>query len=292
MPSLKDLRLRIKSVRQTQKITAAMKMVAAAKLRRSQERVEKARPYTEAMESIITSIISQTHDLTKNIVAGCLENTTRLLIIVTSDRGLCGGFNASIVRKARQVIQSLTKEGRDFRLLCLGRKGRDMLKREYGDKIVGTLTDLSKNKLEGVDLSKAQEVALKITTLFDEQVFGTASIIYSVFKSALTQEITHHSLIPFKPKKELPSSNFAWFECEPSQNQLLEDLYPQFLEGQIFEFILEVTASEQGARMAAMDNATRNAREMIQGLELKYNRNRQATITRELIEIISGAEAL
>jgi F-type H+-transporting ATPase subunit gamma len=292
MPSLKDLRIRINSVKSTQKITSAMKMVAAAKLHRAQEQAEAARPYAERMErmlgSLATSMAGQ--DGAPALMAGTGKDTVRLIVVMTSDRGLCGGFNSSIVRGARRLIRELQTEGKQVKVLCVGRKGRDQLRRDFGDLIIGTIEEIAKPRLT---FDAADRVARRIAQMFEAGEFDVCTIIYNRFKSAMTQIVTSQQLIPFAPAGGAPETGAsASYEYEPDEAVILAELLPRNLSVQIYRALLENNASEQGARMTAMDSATRNAGDMINRLTINYNRSRQAYITKELIEIISGAEAL
>jgi F-type H+-transporting ATPase subunit gamma len=300
VPSLKDLRNRINSVKSTQKITSAMKMVAAAKLRRAQEHAEAARPYAERMERMLGSLSASLASGAgaPRLLSGTGDDRVHLLIVATSDRGLCGGFNSTIVREVRRIIRRLQADGREVRILCVGRKGRQQLVREYGDLIVETVVDLGRPRLAYPD---ADGVARWVAGRFEAGEFDICTIVYNTFKSAMTQIVTARQLIPFAaddggaaPAAEDTDTGAgkAIYEYEPDEAEILADLVPRNLSIQIFRALLENAASEQGARMTAMDSATRNAGEMIDKLTLNYNRTRQASITRELIEIISGAEAL
>ena len=298
MPSLKDLRTRINSVKSTQKITSAMKMVAAAKLRRAQEQAEAARPYAERMERMLGSVAASLGSIegAPPLLAGTGRDDVQLLVVATSDRGLCGGFNSSIVREARRRIRELTAAGKTVRILCVGRKGRGQLVRDYGNLIVDTIDDVGRPRL-GFD--EAQSIANRLLALYDEDGFDVCTVIYNRFQSVITQIVTVQQLIPFGPpggeEEEAdagPRGAKAIYEFEPEEGEILETLLPLNLSVQVYRALLENAASEQGARMAAMDNATRNAGDMIDRLTLDYNRSRQAAITSELIEIISGAEAV
>ncbi len=295
MPSLKSLRIRINSVKSTQKITKAMKMVAVSKLRRSQERAEAARPYAERMERMVGAIAESVAgaENAPRLLAGTGADDIHLLIVTTSDRGLCGGFNSSIVRAVRGDIAKLSKDGKTVKILCLGRKGRDQLKREYGALIIDTIEDIDKG---GLGFVKALEIAERIGRMFDQGAFDVCTVAYNRFKSVISQEVTQQRLIPFgaadaSPREEAGSPR-AIHEYEPDEQEILADLLPRNLAVQLYRALLESTASEQAARMTAMDSATRNAGEMIDKLTLHYNRTRQAAITKELIEIVTGAEAL
>ncbi|MGE0659141.1 MAG: F0F1 ATP synthase subunit gamma [Reyranellaceae bacterium] len=296
MPSLKEYRLRIRSVRSTQKITKAMKMVAAAKLRRAQEQAQAARPYAERMERMLASLAANVRGMAgaPALLAGTGSDQRHLIIVATSDRGLCGSFNSSIVREARRVIRTLVAEGKEVRVLCVGRKGRDQLRRDFSSLIVGTIDDVGRKRLAFGD---AVRVTDRIATMFAAGEFDVATVIYNRFKSAISQIVTVQQLVPLPPLAETPAETTtgeakAVYIFEPSEERILAELLPRNLRVQMFRALLENAASEQGARMTAMDNATRNAGDMINGLTQSYNRQRQAVITKELIEIISGAEAL
>jgi F-type H+-transporting ATPase subunit gamma len=306
MPNLKDLRVRIDSVKSTQKITSAMKMVAAAKLRRAQEQAEAARPFSERMDRMLSSLYDGLPAGTggPELLAGKGKDDIHLIVVMTSDRGLCGGFNSSIVRGALKIINRLLDDGKEVKVLCIGRKGRDILRRDFRSLILDTFEDVGRKALSFVD---ATMVSDRILRMFANGEFDVCTMIYNRFQSAMTQIVTPQQLIPFQasPKthenaaEELDSSQVeaagagkAVYDFEPDEQAILEDLLPRNLSIQLFRALLENAASEQGARMTAMDNATRNAGEMIDDLTVTYNRTRQAFITKELIEIISGAEAL
>jgi F-type H+-transporting ATPase subunit gamma len=299
MPSLKSLRLRIRSVRSTQKITSAMKMVAASRLRRAVEQVEAARPYAERMERVLNSLAGRMGGLpgAPPLLVGTGKDETHLLIVATSDRGLAGGFNSSILREARRRIRELEAGGKRVMLLIIGRRGRDGLRRDYGQLIRDSLTEVGRRRLS---FDEARDIADRILVLFQAGGFDVCTIIFNRFRSAMTQIVTVNQLIPFAPaasdrtgpEPEVGVRAGAIYEFEPSEEEILAELLPKNLAVQIFTALLENAASEQGARMTAMDNATRNAGGMIDRLTLNYNRTRQAAITKELIEIISGAEAL
>jgi len=299
MPSLKDLRLRIRSVRSTQKITSAMKMIAASRLRRAQEEAEAARPYAQRMERVLGSLAGRMAGLpgAPPLLVGAGKEETHLIIVATSDRGLAGGFNASILREARRRIREIEAAGKKVMLLIIGRKGRDGLRRDYGSLIRDSLTEVGRRRLS---FEEARDIAERVLLLYQAGGFDVCTIIYNRFRSVMTQIVTVHQLIPFaavaaeqtEPEPEVGVRAGAVYEFEPSEEKILGELLPKNLAVQIFTALLENAASEQGARMTAMDNATRNAGEMIDRLTLNYNRTRQAVITRELIEIISGAEAL
>ncbi|MBV8889228.1 MAG: F0F1 ATP synthase subunit gamma [Alphaproteobacteria bacterium] len=296
MPSLKDLRVRIRSVRSTQKITSAMKMVAASRLRRAQEQAEAARPYAERMERVLASLASRMAAMpgAPPLLAGTGRDQTHLLIVATSDRGLAGGFNATILREARRRIRMLEREGKSVKIFTIGRKGRDSLRRDYGPLIHDSLTEIGRRRLS---FEEARDIAQRVLGLYQAGEFDVCTIIFNRFRSAITQIVTAQQLIPFSPPEgaaeaTVPGTAGAVYEFEPSEEEILGELLPNNLAVQVYAALLENAASEQGARMTAMDNATRNAGEMIDRLTLNYNRTRQAVITKELIEIISGAEAL
>ena len=295
MPSLKELRNRISSVRATQKITSAMKMVAAAKLRRAQEAAEAARPYAERMERMLGSLggsLAGSAGAPK-LLAGSGEDRTHLVVVATADRGLCGGFNGGIVRRARELIDELEAGGRTVRILCVGRKGRDQLRRLHGTKIVDVIEGVGRRSVE---FAEADAIAERVRTMFDEGAFDVCTMVYARFKSAISNEVTVQQLVPAPlPAAEEGADSggpAAVYIYEPDEEAILEDLLPRNVSVQVYRALLENAASEHGARMAAMDNATRNAGDMIARLTLQYNRTRQAMITKELIEIISGAEAV
>jgi F-type H+-transporting ATPase subunit gamma len=303
MASLKDLRVRISSVKSTQRITSAMKMVAAAKLRRAQENAEATRPYAERMERMLGSLAQSaaTAGTAPPLLAGSGKDDVHLIILVTSDRGLCGGFNGSICRWTRRHILQLRADGKQVKLLIIGRKGRGIMRREFSDIIIDTIEDTTKP----VPLFEtAAEIAQRARDMFEAGECDVCTIVYNKFISALTQEVTPQQLIPFAlPVVEDKDGEAAddgddalesgaVYEYEPEEQEILEDLLPRNLSVQVFRTMIESFASEQGARMTAMDNATRNAGDMIDRLSIDYNRMRQAAITTELIEIISGAEAL
>jgi F-type H+-transporting ATPase subunit gamma len=294
MPSLKTFRLRIRSVQSTQKITKAMKMVAAAKLRRAQEQATAARPYAEAMDNLMASLGASFKGGTgPRLLAGTGSDRVHLLIVATADRGLCGAFNSSIVREARRAIRSLLAEGKTVKVLAVGRKGRDQLRRDFAGNIVETITDLGRPRLGFGD---AQKVAKRVMEMFEAGEFDVATVIFNRFKSAMTQIVTRQQLIP-PPAPEggataATLAGGAVYEFEPDEGEILTDLLPRNLTVQIFRVLLENAASFYGSQMTAMDSASRNAGEVIKKLTLQMNRSRQASITKELIEIISGAEAI
>ena len=293
MASLKDLRDRIGSVKNTRKITSAMKMVAAAKLRRAQDQAEASRPYAERMERMLGDLASRSSsDLP--LIAGTGKSDTHMIILGTADRALRGGFNANLVKETRRMVQELQSAGKQVKIYCIGKKGAQALNREYGDLIVKRVEDLDKPALS---YGKAGAIAEDILTMFDDGAFDTATLIYARFQSAIAQIVTRQQLIPFalddgaEDEVEAEADDSA-YEFEPSEEAILAELLPRNVGVQVFKALLENAASEQGARMTAMDNATRNAGDMINQLTLLYNRSRQASITKELIEIVSGAEAL
>ncbi|QAY94951.1 F0F1 ATP synthase subunit gamma [Methylovirgula ligni] len=288
MPSLKDLRNRIASVKATQKITKAMQMVAAAKLRRAQLAAEAARPFAERMEKVLTGVSAGFCGTKPPLLGGTGSDARQLLIVCTAERGLCGAFNSSIARLARDKAVELQAQGKTVKILCVGRKGYELLKRQFGAQIIETI------ELRGVrqlGFGNADEIGRKIIALFEKGEFDVATLFFSRFRSVIAQIPTALQIIP----AELPGGGghaSVHYETEPEPNELLSQLLPRNISVQVFRALLENAASEQGARMSAMDNATRNAGEMIKKQTLKYNRTRQAMITKELIEIISGAEAL
>jgi len=293
MPSLKDLKIRINSVKSTQKITAAMKMVAAAKLRRAQEAALAARPYADRMERMLASLAASMAGQAGGppLLAGSGKDEVQLIVVMTSDKGLAGGFNSSIVREARKQIRAHLEAGRKVKILCIGRKGRDQLRRDFGALIIATLEDVGRPALT---YDQANGIGTRIIAMFEAGEFDVCTVIYNRFKSAITQIVTVQQLIPLA----LPGAEAAKpalrlvYDYEPEQALILVELLPRNLSVQLFRALLENAASENGARMSAMDSATRNAGDMINKLTLNYNRTRQAYITKELIEIISGAEAL
>ncbi len=291
MPNLKDLKNRIKSVKSTQKITKAMKMVAAAKLRRATENAQAARPYAARMESVVQGLAGQFAGLSTapSLLVGTGRDEKYLVIVATADRGLCGGFNGTIIRQTRRLHRQWLSEGKDLSFFMVGRKGRDILKNELGARVVGSKAELGKKTLSFED---AQAIANQVLALIEEKQFDKVFIVYNHFKSAISQVTTTHQLMPLAVQETTVAAAPSLYEYEPEEEQILADLLPRNLAVQIYKALLENAASEQGARMTAMDNATRNAGEMIKGLTLQYNRTRQAYITKELIEIISGAEAV
>lgn len=289
MASLKDMRNRISSVKATQKITKAMQMVAAAKLRRAQDAAENARPYAGRMAAVIANLASGVSGAdAPALLAGTGFQHQHLIVVATADRGLCGGFNTQIVRSAREKIEALLAEGKDVSILCIGKKSRDQLRRQYGDRIVGFF-DLSGSKTLGI--AQAQPIADAILDLYTQGKADVVTLVYSRFRSVISQVPAHKQLIPAQFDAD-QSEVTSVYQYEPSETDILETLLPRNLTVQILSSLLENAAGEQGARMQAMDNATRNAGEMINKLTLQYNRSRQAMITKELIEIISGADAI
>jgi len=292
MPSLKDLKIRINSVKSTQKITSAMKMVAAAKLRRAQENAEAARPYAERMERMLGSLAGSMagREGAPPLLAGNGRDQVHLIVVMTSDKGLCGGFNSSIVRAARRKIRELREQGKEVKIFAVGRKGRDQLRRDLGGLIIGHLEDVGRPRLS---FAVAAKLGDRLATGFAAGEFDVCHIVYNKFKSAMTQIVTFQQLIPFAlPAEGTASASDVVYDYEPDETEILESLLPRNIGVQVYRALLENEASEQGARMTAMDSATRNAGEMINKLTIFYNRSRQAYITKELIEIISGAEAL
>jgi F-type H+-transporting ATPase subunit gamma len=290
MASLKDMRVRLASTKATQKITKAMQMVAASKLRRAQMAVEAARPYAERMEKVLSNIASSVSDINSAppLLAGTGKDQVHLMVVCTAERGLCGAFNSSIVRLAREKIGALIAQGKTVKILCVGRKGADQLRRQYASQII----EVIELRVKTLGFEHAEQVAEKIQELYAKGEFDIATLFFSRFKSVISQIPTALQIIP--PVFEAPAADAAAisYEYEPDELDILTELLPRNVAVQLFRAILENAASEQGARMSAMDNATRNAGEMIRKQTIKYNRTRQAMITKELIEIISGAEAL
>lgn len=293
MPSLKDLKNRIASVKATQKITKAMKMVAAAKLRRAQEAAEAARPYSQRMAAVLANIAQAVgaDDGAPQLMTGTGKDDTHLLVVCTAERGLCGGFNSQIARHARDHVRKLLAAGKTVKIICVGKKGFDILRREFASLIIDRV-DLREVKKIGFE--NADQIGHKVIALFEKGEFDVCTLFYSEFKSVIAQIPTAQQLIPASagPVAAEASDASAVYEYEPDAGAILSDLIPRNISVQIFRALLENVAGEMGAKMSAMDNATRNAGEMINKLTLNYNRQRQAQITKELIEIISGAEAL
>ena len=291
MPSLKDLKNRIESVKSTRKITKAMQMVAAAKLRRAQDAAEEARPYASRFNAVMAGLASSVggNDAAPMLLRGTGSDQVQLLVVMTAERGLCGGFNSNIAKLARAKANELKEAGKTVKILTVGKKGRDQLKRDFEDDFIGHV-DLSEVKRLGY--SNAQDIAGDILTRFDAGEFDVATIFYSEFVNVVTQEPKALQIVPAAYEAEDGAEAAATYDYEPSEEEILADLLPRGVATQIFSALLENGASEQGARMSAMDNATRNAGDMIDKLTIEFNRSRQAVITNELIEIISGAEAL
>ena len=291
MPSLDDLKKRISSVKSTQKITKAMKMVASAKLRKAQESAEKGRPFSEKMNNIILNLsnsISDRENASKFLV-GTGKDNVHLCVVITADRGLCGGFNTNICRKAKNCFEKIIKQGKTLKIFTVGSKGHDQLKRTYGRYIIEKVNYKGFKK---ITYQEAEAVAKKIINLFQDSKFDVCKIFYNKFKNVRTQEPQEQQIIPIENKKKEEKVSENFYEFEPEENEILDDLLPRNIATQIFKAFLENAASEQGSRMTAMDNATRNAGDLVDQLTVTYNRSRQASITKELIEIISGAESL
>ena len=295
MPSLDDLKKRIASVKSTQKITKAMKMVAAAKLRKAQEAAEQSRPYADNMKNLMDSIsrgFIQT-DSSRNLLTGSDEDKTYLLVLFTSERGLCCGFNSQISKSLKEKIVELQKQNKEVKIICIGKKGYDIIKRQYSELIVDTI-DLS--EIKSVQYGDAKEISDKIIKMYFDAEFDKCLIFYNKFKSVISQVPTEQQVVPAEIVEQTDNEDKVmdnnFIEFEPNEKEILEELLPLNFAVQIFKALLESSASEQGSRMSAMDNASRNASDMIDSLTLFYNRSRQAVITKELIEIISGAEAV
>ena len=292
MPSLKDLKNRIASVKATQKITKAMQMVAAAKLRRAQEAAEAARPYSERMASVMANISGAVSgDDAPRLMSGTGKDDVHLLVVCTAERGLCGGFNTQIARFARLQVKELQSQGKEVKILCVGKKGYDQLKREF-DSLILDRVDL--REVKNIGFANAEDIANRVSTLFNAGEFDVCTLFYSEFKSVISQIPTAQQLIPAKieASEDDAQGSDAAYDYEPDANEILEDIISRNIKVQILRALLENVAGEMGAKMSAMDNATRNAGDMIDKLTMSYNRQRQAQITKELIEIISGAEAL
>ena len=291
MPSLKDMRVRIAATKATQKITKAMQMVAASKLRRAQAAAEAARPYAERMETVLRNIAAGAagSDTAPKLLTGTGDERVHLLVVATGERGLAGAFNSAIVRLAREHVAKLQSEGKEVRIMTVGRKGYEQLRRLYEKQIVGR-TDLRGVRVIGY--GNAAEIASKVIDMFNRGEFDVATLFYSRFKSVIAQIPTAQQIIPPRFEGEAPQGPVAAYEYEPEEEDILAELLPRYVATQVFRALLENNASFYGAQMSAMDNATRNAGEMIRKQTLQYNRTRQAMITKELIEIISGAEAL
>jgi len=292
MPSLDDLKKRIKSVKSTQKITKAMKMVAAAKLRKAQESAEKGRPYSQKMQNIIlnlTKSISDSHNAPKLLV-GTGQDKTYLCVVLSADRGLCGGFNSNICKLAKTNFKKILSEGKELKIITVGIKGLDQIRREYGQYVIKKFSFKDKKK---ITFNEAEIIGNEIIKLFAENQFDKCILFYNNFKNVITQIPQAQQIIPAEQKnvKETDNDSLS-YEFEPEEDEILEDLLPKNISTQVFKAFLENAASEQGSRMTAMDNATRNAGDLVDKLTITYNRSRQASITKELIEIISGAESL
>ena len=291
MASLDDLKKRIASVKSTQKITKAMKMVAAAKLRRAQESAEKGRPYSEKMNNIILNLsggISDKENAPK-LLSGSGNDKVHLCVVMTSDRGLCGGFNSNIIKKAKSYFVKLEEEGKDLKIITVGSKGNDQLKRAYGNKIIANISFKESKHANYLD---AEKVGKMVIEKFEAEEFDVCTIFYNQFKNVITQIPQAQQIIPLNVENSEEDKSEDSYEFEPDEDEILSNLLPKNISTQIFKAMLENSASEQGSRMSAMDNATRNAGEMVDKLTIEYNRSRQAAITKELIEIISGAESL
>ena len=291
MASLDDLKKRIASVKSTQKITKAMKMVAAAKLRRAQESAEKGRPYSEKMNNVILNLSSSISDKENapRLLAGTGNDKVHLCVVMTSDRGLCGGFNTNIIKKAKAYFSKISEQGKELKIITVGSKGNDQLKRAFGDKII---ENISFKNSKNVNYFDADKVGKIIIEKFEKEEFDVCTIFYNQFKNVITQIPQAQQIIPLEAEKNDQDQEGGSYEFEPDEDEILSNLLPKNISTQIFKAMLENSASEQGSRMSAMDNATRNAGEMVDKLTIEYNRSRQAAITKELIEIISGAESL
>ena len=291
MPSLDDLKKRIKSVKSTQKITKAMKMVAAAKLKKAQENAEKGRPYSEKLQNIILNLTRSITDGTNapKLLIGNGKDKVYLCVVMTADRGLCGGFNSNICKLAKKNFKNFLKDGKDLKIITVGSKGHDQIKTDFGKYIIDKKSFKEKKKISFKD---ADEVGKKIIELYDQDQFDKCLIFYNNFKNVITQIPQAEQIIPAFMKKDDQQTQYNSYEFEPDEDEILEDLLPKNVSTQIFKALLENAASEQGSRMTAMDNATRNAGDLVDKLTINYNRSRQASITKELIEIISGAESL
>ena len=291
MPSLDDLKKRITSVKSTQKITKAMKMVAASKLRRAQENAEKGRPYSDKMNNIILNLSNSISDKENSpkLLAGSGEDKVHLCVVMTSDRGLCGGFNTNIIKKAKTYFQKILDAGKTLKIITVGSKGYDQLKRIYKENIIEKISFKESKYANYFDADKVGKI---IIDKFEKKEFDVCAIFYNQFKNVITQIPQEQQIIPLKASESEGFSSEDNYEFEPEEDEILSNLLPKNISTQIFKAMLENSASEQGSRMSAMDNATRNAGEMVDKLTIQYNRSRQAAITKELIEIISGAESL
>ena len=292
MPSLDDLKKRIKSVKSTQKITKAMKMVAAAKLRKAQESAEKGRPYSQKMQNIVLNLTKSINDPENapKLMVGTGQDKIYLCVVLTADRGLCGGFNSNICRLAKNNFKKFISEGKELKIITVGTKGLDQIKREYGKYIIKKMS-FKEKKI--ISFNEAEIVGKEIINLFNKKEFDKCILFYSDFKNIMTQIPQAQQIIPTdKIESKDKEEEEIFYEFEPDEDEILEDLLPKNISTQVFKAFLENSASEQGSRMAAMDNATRNAGDLVDKLTVNYNRSRQASITKELIEIISGAESL
>jgi len=294
MPNLDDLKKRIGSVKSTQKITKAMKMVAAAKLRRAQESAESSRPYADSMRDLIGAISNgySPTSTERNLLTGDENDNVHMLILFTSERGLCGGFNSAVTKSLREKIENLQKDNKTVKIICVGKKGYDILKRQYSE-IITEVIDM--REVKSVSYQDAKNISDKIIKMFFDSEFDRCSIFYNKFQSVISQIPTEQQIVPIELDEDSSNESTtdqSFFDFEPGESEILEELLPLNFTIQIFKALLESAASEQGARMSAMDNASRNASDMIDNLTLFYNRSRQAVITKELIEIISGAEAV
>ena len=292
MPSLDDLKKRISSVKSTQKITKAMKMVAAAKLRKAQENAQKGRPFSEKMNNIILSLNNAVSDRSNapKLLVGTGKKDTHLCVVITADRGLCGGFNTNICKKAKSFFERILKDGKNLKIITVGSKGYDQLKRRYGQFVI---EKINLKNLKKISFDEAEKIGHIVLKLFDESKFDVCTIFYNKFKNVITQIPQEQQIIPTQQQeKNMKVEKDNFFEFEPEEEEILYNLLPKNISTQIFKALLENAASEQGSRMSAMDSATRNAGELVEKLTINYNRSRQAAITKELIEIISGAESL
>ncbi len=293
MPSLDDLKKRITSVKSTQKITKAMKMVATAKLRKAQENAEKGRPYSERMNNIILNLSGGVSDKenSSKLLVGTGKDDTQLCVVLTADRGLCGGFNTNIIKKAKSHFEDIKKQGKNLKIITVGMKGYDQLKRNYSNQIIEKITFKESKNINYFDADKVGKIILK---KFEKEEFDVCHIFYNQFKNVMTQIPQKQQIIPLQNEEnaDTPEKDNLNYEFEPDEDEILNNLLPKNISTQIFKAMLENSASEQGSRMTAMDNATRNAGELVDKLSIEYNRSRQAAITKELIEIISGAESL
>ena len=292
MPSLDDLKKRIKSVKSTQKITKAMKMVAAAKLRKAQESAEKGRPYSQKMQNIILNLTKSINDPQNapKLLVGTGQDKTYLCVVLSADRGLCGGFNSNICKLAKTNFKKILSEGKELKIITVGIKGLDQIKREYGQYVIKKFSFKEKKQ---ITFNEAEIIGNEIIKLFNEEQFDKCILFYNNFKNVITQIPQAQQIIPTEQKMVKENDdNLLSYEFEPDEDEILEDLLPKNISTQVFKAFLENAASEQGSRMTAMDNATRNAGDLVDKLTINYNRSRQASITKELIEIISGAESL